>query len=166
MDMAREPSTVDVKNHSLLAARGVLVFVIAVLILRFLIEAIWLLPSPVGDSAFFLTASVNYCQSGFFGTTAFPIDPTGHSRMVWHGFVSPMLFSALNPACTAPVYYMILWLVKALTAAAILRLSRKRRYSPLTMLGLAIFTLAAQSFIAFRPECFAILLIVLAELAI
>jgi len=86
--------------------------------------------------------------------------------MVWHGFVSPMLFSALNPACGAPAYYVILWFVKALTVAAILWLSRKRDYSLVTMLGLAIFTLAAQSFIAFRPECFAILLIVLAELAI
>ena len=166
MDMAREPSTIDVDNRSLMAARSAFVFVIAVLVLRFLIEAIWLLPSPVGDSAFFLTASANYCQSGFFGTTAFPIDPSGHSRMVWHGFVSPMLFSALNPACSAPGYYVILWLVKALTAAAILWLSRKRHYSLSTMLGLAIFTLAAQSFIAFRPECFAILLVVLAELAI
>jgi hypothetical protein len=147
------------------AGRVVFGLLIAVLILRLVIEAVWLLPSPVADSTFFLTASVNYCRSGFLGTTAYPIDPTGHSRMVWHGFVSPMLSGVLNPGCRPAVYYLILWIVKASTAGAIFLLSRRRNYSLLTIAGLATFTLAAQSFIAFRPECLAILLIVLAELA-
>jgi hypothetical protein len=137
----------------------------AALTARFLIEAIWLLPSPVADSTFFLTASANYCHSGVLGTTAYPIDPSGHSRMIWHGFVSPMLFGALNFACNASSFYIILWVIKALTATAILVLSQKRNYPLLATAGLVTFTLTAQSFIAFRPECFAILLIVLAELA-
>jgi hypothetical protein len=146
--------------------RAALAVVGTVLVLRGLIEGIWLLPSPVGDSIYFLTASVNYCQSGFLGTTAFPIDPSGQSRMVWHGFVSPMLFGALNSGCSAPVFYTTLWLIKVLTAAAILLVARNRGYSFAAAVGAVMLTLAAQSCIAFRPESVAILLIVLAELAI
>lgn len=150
---------------NLQAGRIAFALLIAALISRLVIEAVWLLPSPVADSTFFLTASVNYCQSGFLGTTAFPIDPTGHSRMVWHGFVSPMIFGVLNPGCHPSIFYLTLWIIKASTVGAILLLSRRRSYSLLTAAGLATFTVAAQTFIAFRPECLAILLIVLAELA-
>jgi uncharacterized membrane protein len=135
------------------------------LAVRLLIEVPWVLPSPVGDPAYFLTASVNYCRSGFLGTTAFSVDPTGHARMIWHGFVSPMLFGILNPPCSASVFYGVLWGIKALTAAAILLLARRRAFSPLVACGLAAFALIAQSVIAFRPETLAILVIVAAELA-
>jgi hypothetical protein len=146
-------------------------FMVAVLALgmalafRLPIESIWLLPSPVGDPAYFLTASANYCRSGFLGTTAFPIDPSGHSRMVWHGFVSPMLFGAMNFACKAPTYYVMLWGIKALTIVGIVLLAHRRLYPTVTLCGLAWFTLAAQSLIGFRPETLAIFLIVLTELA-
>ena len=133
---------------------------------RFLIEVPWLLPSPVGDPAYFLTASVNYCRTGFLGTTAFPIDPTGQARMIWHGFVSPMLFSLLNPNCSATVFYLVLWLIKALTSAAILALARRRGHSLLSTCGLAGFALIAQSVTGFRPETLGLLFIVAAELAV
>src|ERR1017187_5141090 len=120
-------------------------FMVAVLALgvalafRLPIESIWLLPSPVGDPAYFLTASANYCRSGFLGTTAFPIDPSGHSRMVWHGFVSPMLFGAMNFACKAPTYYVMLWGIKALTIVGIVLLAHRRLYLTVTLCGLAWF---------------------------
>jgi len=135
------------------------------LAVRLFVEVPWLLPSPVGDPAYFLTASVNYCRSGFLGTTAFSIDPTGHARMIWHGFVSPMLYGSINPGCSASVFYLVLWGIKASTAAAILLLARRRALSPLMACGLAAFALSAQSLIAFRPETLAILIIVGAELA-
>jgi hypothetical protein len=159
------PRIVSMPLINLQAGRVASAMLIAALISRLVIEAVWLLPSPVADSTFFLTASVNYCRSGFLGTTAFPIDPTGHSRMVWHGFVSPMFFGVLNPGCHPAIFYLTLWTIKASTVGAILLLSRGRTYSVFTAAALATFTLAAQTFIAFRPECLAILLIVWAELA-
>lgn len=146
--------------------RIVLFPILAVLTLRFFVEFMFLLPSPVGDAAYFLTASANYCQSGFLGTTIYPIDPTGQARMIWHGFVSPMLYSALNLGCGARDYYLTLWVIQALTTAAILLLARRRQLSMLSTVGLAFFALAAQTNIYFRPECLAILLVILAEIAI
>jgi hypothetical protein len=133
---------------------------------RGLIEIGWLLPSPVGDSPFFVTASANYSCFGFFGTTAMPIRPPGESRMTWHGFVSPLFYGAVNPTCHASVFYATWWLLRALTFALIVLLGRFRNYSTLVTFGLATFVLAAQSDFGFRPEVFALLLIVLSELAI
>jgi hypothetical protein len=133
---------------------------------RFIVAYLYLLPSPVADPAYFITASANYCTSGFLGTTAYPIDPSGQARMIWHGFVSPMLFGKLNVGCEAPHYYLIFWFIEALTSAAILVLARWRGLALLPTLGLAAFALAAQNAIGFRPESLAILLVVFAELAI
>lgn len=139
---------------------------IAALALRFVAEVVWLLPSPVGDGGFFITASVNYCVSGFLGTTAYPIDPTGQSRMVWHGFASTMLFGAASTSCSARGYYLVLWLLKALTLGAVVVLARRQDYSRAATVGLALFVLAAQTASGFRPETLAMLLVVLAEIAL
>jgi hypothetical protein len=139
---------------------------IAALALRFVAEVICLLPSPVGDSGFFITASANYCGSGFLGTTAYQIDPTGQSRMVWHGFVSTMLFGAAGASCGARSYYFVLWMLQAATLGAVLVLARLRGYSVAATAGLALFALAAQTACGFRPETLAILLVVLAEIAL
>jgi len=150
-------------GRNIAAAYGLLICVLAS---RLVIESNWLLPSPVGDGVLFLTASVNYCRSNFLGTDAFAIDPSGHSRMVWHGFVSPMLFGVLIPRCNTSGFFICLWLLRALTAAGILFLARLRNYSSLTAIGLAVFALAAQYQTGFRPETLAILLIVLAEIVL
>jgi hypothetical protein len=139
---------------------------IAALALRFVAEVVCLLPSPVGDGGFFITASANYCRSGFLGTTAYAIDPTGQSRMVWHGFVSTMLFGAASASCSARSYYFLLWLLKASTLGAVLVLARRRGYSGPATAGLALFVLAAQTASGFRPETLAMLLVVLAEIAL
>lgn len=138
----------------------------AMLALRFVAEVIYRLPSPVGDGGFFVTASINYCRGGFLGTAAYPIDPTGKDRMVWHGFVSPMLFGAASVSCSARSFYALLWALKAATLAAVGVLAQRRRYPPAAMLGLAAFVLAAQTASGFRPETLAMLLVVLAEIAI
>ena len=132
---------------------------------RFVVDCLWLLPAPTGDSGLFVTASVNYCRSGFLGTTAFAIDPTGQSRMVWHGFVSPMLFGALNVGCSSAGFFVAAWVLKLLTAVSIVLLGRKRGFPSWTTWGLTAFALAAQYQIGFRPEGLAILLIVLIELS-
>jgi hypothetical protein len=138
----------------------------AVLLLRFVLDVVYLLPSPVGDSEFFLTASINLCSSGFFGTTVYPIDPSGQARMIWHGFVSPMLYSALNAGCSARGYYLVAWGLQLLTCASVLLLARARGQSFVPAVGMAFLALAAQMTIGFRPEALAVLLIVLAEIAI
>ena len=138
---------------------------LAALAWRFIVEFPFLLPSPVGDSAYFITATANYCRAGFLGTTAFPIDPSGQSRMIWHGFVSPMLFRVLSLSCEARGFYLGLWLVKAITAVSIITLARRRNFSALSTFGAALFVLAAQTGIGFRPETLAVLWVVLAELA-
>jgi hypothetical protein len=58
----------------------------AAVLLQLLINTRWLIPAPVGDASFFLAVSANYCQTGFFGSTALNVDPSGQSRMIWHGF--------------------------------------------------------------------------------
>ena len=136
------------------------------LLLRFWLEVRWLLPSPVGDSTYFLTAAVNYCGSGVLATTAFPIDPSGQARMIWHGFVAPMLFGTANLGCGAAGYYLLAWLIEFATLAVIATLARRRHLSLLSGTGIAVFALAAQSLIAFRPEALAMLWIALAEFAI
>ena len=138
----------------------------AVLLLRFVLGAVFLLPSPVGDSEFFLTSSINLCSAGFFGTTVYPIDPSGQARMIWHGFVSPMLYSTLNVDCSARGYYLVAWGLQLLTCASVLLLARARGHSFVPAVGMAFLALAAQIAIGFRPEALAVLLIVLAELAI
>lgn len=138
---------------------------LAALVWRFIVEYAFLLPSPVGDSAYFISATANYCRTGFLGTTAFPIDPSGQSRMIWHGFVSPMLFRVLSFSCEAREFYFGLWLIKAATAVSIMALARRRHYPALASFGAVLFTLAAQTGIGFRPETLAILWVVLAELA-
>jgi hypothetical protein len=138
----------------------------AVLLLRFVLDAVFLLPSPVGDSEFFLTASINLCSAGFFGTTAYPIDPSGQARMIWHGFVSPMLYSALNPGCSARGYYLVAWGLQLITCASVLLLARARGVAFVPGVGMAFLALAAQITIGFRPEAVAVLLIVWAEIAL
>jgi hypothetical protein len=138
---------------------------LAALTWRFILEYLFLLPSPVGDPAYFITATANYCRAGFLGTTAFPIDPSGQSRMIWHGFVSPMLFRALSFSCEAQDFYLGLWLIKVATVVSIMTLARWRNYPALPTFGAALLALAAQTSIGFRPETLAILWVVLAELA-
>jgi hypothetical protein len=151
-------------GHGRLAA--VYLSLTAMLALRFVAEVVYRLPSPVGDGGFFVTTSVNYCRSDFLGTTAYPIDPTGRARMVWHGFVSPMLFGAASLSCSARSFYALLWALKAATLAAVGVLAQRRRYPLAATLGLALFVLAAQTASGFRPETLAMLLVVLAEIAI
>jgi hypothetical protein len=86
--------------------------------------------------------------------------------MVWHGFVSPMLFGAASVSCNARSFYALLWALKAATLAAVGVLAQRRRCSPVATLGLAVFVLAAQTVSGFRPETLAILFVVLAEIAI
>jgi hypothetical protein len=86
--------------------------------------------------------------------------------MVWHGFVSTMLFGEASPSCSARSYYFLLWLVKASTLGAVLVLARRRKYSGPATVGLALFVLAAQTASGFRPETLAIQLVVLAEIAL
>lgn len=139
---------------------------VAVLLLRFVLEVVYLLPSPVGDSEFFLTSSVNLCSNGFFGTSAYPIDPSGQARYVWHGFVSPMLYSALDVGCSARGYYLVAWVLQLLTCASVMLFARVRGMSLVPAVGMAFLVLAAQTTIGFRPEAVAVLLIILAEIAI
>ena len=148
------------------ATVAVAVVMVAVLLLRFVLDVAFLLPSPVGDSEFFLTSSVNLCSSGFFGTSVYPIDPTGQARMIWHGFVSPMLYSALDVGCSARGYYLVAWGIQLLTCAAVVLLARARDLKLLPTLGMALLTLAAQVAIGFRPESVALLLMILAEIAV
>src|SRR5262249_41518867 len=136
----------------------------AAVLLQLVINAGWLIPAPDGDSALFLAVSANYCQTGFFGSTAFDIDPSGQSRMVWHGFVSPLLYGAINPRCEPAVFYVTFWVIKVLSLAGVWLLGRARNLPHLSRHGLILFALAAQTYIGFRPETLAIFLIIAAEL--
>lgn len=131
-----------------------------------LLEGVFLLPVPFGDPVLFLASAKNHCETGFFGTSLYPLDPTGQHRYVWHGILSPLLHSALSPSCSLVGFYLVSFWIKAVSAWLTWQIGRHYRWAPSVTTAGVLLVLAAQSQIGFRPETLAVGIMLGVELAL
>lgn len=145
---------------------GVIYVVCMSLILsRGILEGIFTLPAPYGDSILFLATASNLCRDGFFGTSLFPIDPLGQNRFIWHGFLSPWLYGSISGGCEIRGFYLMSLGLKTLTLWVVWRICRIKKTPLWCFASFALLTWASQSVVGFRPEALAIFLIVSTELS-
>ncbi len=139
------------------------VALIGILGLGTLIEVMYLLPSPGGDSVQFLRVSHTFCAWGFLGTDSARLPG---DRFVWHGFLSPYFYGSSGLGCTPRSYYSLNAILKIATALLVLRVAREAGHARISGLALAILVVAAQAKVQFRPEALAIFIVFLAEWAL
>ena len=132
--------------------------------MRSIISILYLYPSPMGDSIIFLSSSANACTNGILGTpiAPFPFD-TQQYKLLWHGFLSPYLYSALNLTCTYWVYYLEYALLSLATTIIIITYYQKK-FGQLIPTLIACVVYCIQIKQGFRPETLAISLIIIADI--
>jgi hypothetical protein len=116
----------------------------------------------VGDRILFASVASYHCKEGSFATPVFPIDPSGHSRYIWHAIGQPALLSFFNYNCTNFGNYFALTLIVVFTFFVSCLFARKvAGFAGSAIFALIVFALQAK--LAFRPETTAILVSLCAE---
>ncbi|MGS0742813.1 hypothetical protein ACVBEF_13400 [Glaciimonas sp. GG7] len=123
---------------------------------------VWQFPAPVGDSALFAPLSINYCSDGIFQNPIFSVDPSGHSRYIWHGIMQPALLGFLNFNCKNSGNYFALTIIEISTLFLILLIFRNK-IGLINSIILATICFSLQVKQGFRPEVLAILICLFAE---
>jgi hypothetical protein len=133
---------------------------------RLVLEGFFLLPSPTGDSIFFLDPAHNYCSRGFLGTELISLDPKEQNRFVWHGFLFPWILSRLNFSCSIIGFYWVALAIKAFSVVFAFFVARDWGIVKWQAVLVSILVLAVQSKFGFRPDLLAITWILAIELAL
>lgn len=136
------------------------VLVVTAVTVRFIFAAL-LLPSPVGDSIVFLEPIYRYCHNNELVAHLFPIDPLGKDRFDWHGPLPAMLFHFSVPGCTVPGLFLLRMAFFLAIPLSLFALVARRKLPPAVFLAASLFCLAFYEKFQFRPDCFAIIFMVL-----
>ena len=145
---------------------AVSLILIGLIIVRSVIEGVFLLPAPVGDRILFLDPAHNFCNTGFLGTDLVNLDPQNQHRFVWHGFLSPWLLSKLNFSCSIPGFYWVGLAIKGITLFLAFFVARAWGLPKWQAVAISLLAFAIQSKLGFRPELLAIAWIFAIELVI
>jgi hypothetical protein len=141
---------------------------IGALLLTFAVH-VW--PTGAQDSQFFLPPAVEYRTTGElvhpFWEKADEIDPTGQGRLVYHGFLFPLLVGSLAPSAGYPGVHMVVMciLVAALGLFALAAVRTTRRFPEAPLCGALLGVLAVTGLatallgLSGRPEPLGMLII-------
>ena len=139
-------------------------FLVVLLILTlFVIQVVFLLPSPYGDSVWFLKLTFNICRDNLFSASPIGTESrtTINHNWIQHGWVYQYLLAKFNLFCSLRGIFLfnyILIIITSLIGYKILQPKEKNYlFKILILLLISLFQISLQ----FRPEIFTIFLSVL-----
>ena len=145
-------------KHSIISC-----LIILLLLTLFIIQVIFLLPSPYGDSVWFLKLTFNICRDNLFLGTKTGAELRSSINIDWvnHGWVYQYLLAKFNLSCSLRGIFFfnyILIIITSLIGYKILH-DKEKNYliKILILLLISLFQISLQ----FRPEVFTIFLSVL-----
>jgi hypothetical protein len=130
---------------------------LTVLFSVFIIEYIYLLPSPTGDDKDFINLTVNICNNNSFLAETTVQAQQGTPEWKHHGFFGQFLFAKLNYFCDTKIYYLLNFFVKFFTQIFLFLIFVKFIKTK-SLFFILIATLCSQLYTQFRPETFSILI--------
>ncbi len=131
------------------------------LITIFVIEVIYLLPSPTGDEKYFINLIVNICNFNSFEVETTPQAQRGNPEWKMHGYLGFYILSKLNYSCETNIYFLLNYFLKILSVLLGFLIFKKNNLSLFNNL-LCLFTIiVCQLYAPFRPETFSIFIYLL-----
>lgn len=131
--------------------------------LAFIIEVIYLLPSTVGDSPWFLSLSFNICRENLFiGLKDIEYHrDVSHGAWVEHGWFMQYILAKFNFFCSIRGVYLINFLIKIATSLAFFNILKKVEKNDFYIAIIIIYVFLLQIKLDFRPETLSILIYLL-----
>lgn len=138
-----------------------ILFFIFFFITIFVIEVVYLLPSQVGDDKYFINLASNICNSNSFTSETAPHAQRGNLNWQHHGFFGYYLMSKLNITCGLRGYFFFNFIIKVITFYLLLKISNNfEKQNKKVIISSSLLIISLQLYSQFRPETFAIFLIV------
>ena len=131
--------------------------------LAFIVEVIYLLPSTIGDSPWFMSLSFNICRENLFigiHEIEYYRDVT-HAKWVKHGWLMPYTLAKFNFFCSIQGVYLINFIIKMATSLVIFKILKKVEINNFFIAVIIIYVFLLQIKLDFRPETLSILIYLL-----
>tara|TARA_B100000795_G_scaffold82145_1_gene59302 strand:+ start:514 stop:1899 length:1386 start_codon:yes stop_codon:yes gene_type:complete len=138
---------------------NLIIFFIIFLFSTFVIEVLYLLPSPTGDDLWFLKLSFNICREDLFISS---IGPPGGLRTdpqfdwVKHGWLMQYLMAKFNIFCSLRGIFIFNYILKIGTSILFYQILKKKEKNLFILFIIILFIYLVQLKLQFRPEPFAI----------
>lgn len=138
-------------------------FFIIFFFVLFLVQVIFLMPSPYGDSVWFLKLSFNICRDDlFFGTkTGEMLRYSENIKWVNHGWLYQYLIAKFNYTCSLRGVFLFNFIILLLTSVISYKILIKKNYNLALLLFIILFISLLQISLQFRPEFFTIFISIL-----
>ena len=129
----------------------------------FLIQVIFLMPSPYGDSVWFLKLSFNICRDNLFlGTkTGEELRYSENIKWVNHGWLYQYLIAKFNYVCSLRGIFLFNYIILLLTSVISYKVIFKKNNNLALVLFIILFITLLQISLQFRPEFFTIFISIL-----
>ena len=131
--------------------------------LAFIVEVIYLLPSTIGDSPWFMSLSFNICRENLFmgiREIEYYRDVT-HAKWVKHGWLMPYTLAKFNFFCSIRGVYLINFIIKMATSLVIFKILKRVEINNFFIAVIIIYVFLLQIKLDFRPETLSILIYLL-----
>ena len=129
----------------------------------FLIQVIFLMPSPYGDSVWFLKLSFNICRDNLFLGTKTGAELRFSENIKWvnHGWLYQYLIAKFNYFCSLRGIFLFNYIILLLTSVIIYKVIFKKNNNLALVLLIILFISLLQISLQFRPEFFTIFISIL-----
>ena len=129
----------------------------------FLIQVIFLMPSPYGDSVWFLKLSFNICRDNLFLGTKTGAELRFSENIKWvnHGWLYQYLIAKFNYFCSLRGIFLFNYIILLLTSVISYKVIFKKNNNLALVLLIILFISLLQISLQFRPEFFTIFISIL-----
>tara|TARA_B100000767_G_C19728317_1_gene520469 strand:+ start:219 stop:1595 length:1377 start_codon:yes stop_codon:yes gene_type:complete len=143
------------KNLTFYLAFSLIIF----LLIIFILEVVYYLPSPTGDSLWFLKASFNICRDDAFVVTNYDLFAHNSEKINYtHGWFGPYVQGKLNFDCSLRGLFLFSFFIKLFTSFFLFLYFKLNKANRIYSFIIILTTFLIQLKLQFRLETFAILL--------
>ena len=155
--------TFNNSNHKSLLNNFLLITLLTIFITIFFLEVIYYLPSPSGDSLWFLKLSFNICRDNLFVSTNPSIFIINSEALPWtaHGWFNQYIMAKLNYNCSLKGIFIFNYFIKIFSSILIYLILKEKKIPFIYIYLLIFLTIIIQLKLQFRPETFSIFLYLL-----
>ena len=148
-------NNIKYKNLTFYLAFSLIVF----LLIIFILEVVYYLPSPTADSLWFLKASFNICRDDAFVVTNYDLFTHNSEKINYtHGWFGPYVQGKLNFDCSLRGLFLFSFFIKLFTSLFVFLYFKLNKANRIYSFIIILTTFLIQLKLQFRLETFAILL--------
>ena len=146
-------------NHSKLIFYLFFLFITSLVVI-FILEVVYYLPSPTGDDLWFLKLSFNICRDDVFVVTNYNVFKHNAETLKYttHGWLGPYLQGKLNFNCSLKGLFLFSFFIKLFTSLFLFLYFNQIKFNKIYSIVIILATLLVQLKLQFRIETFTILL--------